>query len=105
MSQENNEIAKISRKLDQLIVLMKLSNRSVLTELKKQLEKDKMYSRILEIAEEPTTYSAISARLQTELGVAEITAKRKIADLKGMGLLISERRGREVYYENSGLID
>jgi hypothetical protein len=105
MAQENNEIEKISRKIDQLIVLMKLSNRSVLADLKKQLERDKLYIRILEITEVPTTYSTICDKLHTELGVAEITAKRKIADLKGLGLLVSERKGREVYYESSGLID
>jgi hypothetical protein len=105
MTHENNELEKIAKKLDQLIVLMKISTRSSLADLKKQLEKDKMYIRILEITEEPTGYSAICDKLHAELGVAEITAKRKIADLKGMGLLVSERKGREVYYESSGLID
>ena len=39
-----------------------------------------------------------------ETGAAEITVKRKIARLKEMGFLMSRRKGREVYYENTGLM-
>lgn len=105
MSQGNSKLTEISRKLDQLIILLKLSNRAVLSEYKRQLERDKVYVRIMEIADSSLSYSDISKKLHDELGVAEITVKKKIAELKAMGLLIATRKGREVYYENSGLLD
>jgi biotin operon repressor len=105
MSQDNSKLTEISRKLDQLIILLKLSNRASLSEYKRQLERDKVYVRIMEIADSSFSYSDISKKLHDELGVAEITVKKKIAELKAMGLLIATRKGREVFYENSGLLD
>jgi DNA-binding transcriptional ArsR family regulator len=106
MSQkENEQLAEISRKLDQLIALLKLGNRKTLEEYKRQLQRDKVYARILEITDSPLSYSDIVKKLHEGLGVAEITVKRKIAELKAMGLLIAMRRGREVYYEYSGILD
>lgn len=105
MSQEKSELSEILQKLDQLIILLKISNKAILDNYKRQLEQDKVYMRILEILEEPLSYSDISKKLHDELGVAEITVKRKIADLRAMGFLIATRKGREVYYENSGLLD
>jgi len=105
MSQESSQLAEISRKLGQLIVLLKLSNRATLEDYKKQLERDKVYTRILEISDGSLSYSDISKKISEELGVADITVKKKIAELKAMGLLIASRKGREVYYENSGLLD
>ena len=105
MSQESNQPAEICRKLDQLIALFKISNRAILEDYKRQIEGDKIYSKILEITNIPSSYSDISKKIHDELGVAEITVKRKIAELRAMGLLIATRKGREVYYENSGLLD
>ena len=105
MSQDSSKLAEISRKLDQLIILLKLSNRAVLNEYKREIEKDKVYMRIREIADSSLSYSDICKKLHEELGVAEITVKKKIAELRAMGLLIATRKGREVYYENSGLLD
>jgi DNA-binding transcriptional ArsR family regulator len=106
MSQkESEQLAEISRKLDQLIALLKIGSRKTLEEYKRQLQQDKVYLRILEITNSPSSYSDIVKRSHEELGVAEITVKKKIAELKAMGLLIAIRKGREVYYENSGILD
>jgi DNA-binding transcriptional ArsR family regulator len=106
MSQkESEQLAEISRKLDQLIALLKIGSRKTLEEYKRQLQQDKVYLRILEITNSPLSYSDIVKRSHEELGVAEITVKKKIAELKAMGLLIAIRKGREVYYENSGILD
>jgi biotin operon repressor len=105
MSQENSQLTEISRKLDQLIVLLKMSNRVALEEYRKRLERDKVYVRILEISDGSLSYSGLSKKLSEELGVAEITVKRKIADLREMGLLVATRKGGEVFYVNSGLLD
>jgi len=105
VSQESSQLAEISRKLDQLIVLMKMSNRAALEEYRKRLERDRVYVRILEVSDGSLSYSGLSKKLSEELGVAEITVKRKISDLKEMGLLVATRKGGEVFYVNSGLLD
>jgi len=106
MSQkESEQLAEIAKKLDQLIALLKIGNRKILEEYKRQLQRDKVYARIIEITNSPLSYSDIVNRLHDELGVAKITVKKKIAELKAMGLLIAMRKGREVYYEDSGILD
>ena len=105
---EKNEMAilrEISHKLDQLIVLLKLSNRNVLNQFKKEVQKDRVSVRILELADGTITYSDLSKKISEEMGVAEITVKKKISKLREMGFLITRREGRQVYYENSGLFE
>lgn len=103
--EELHALKEISHKLDQLIILMKLSNLSRLQEIKKQLERDRIASRISEYTGSPISYSDLSARVSRDLGIAEITVKKKISTLKEMGILFTSRIGREVYYESSGLLD
>ena len=105
---EKNEMAilrEISHKLDQLIVLLKLSNRNGLNQFKKEVQKDRVSVRILELADGTITYSDLSKKISEEMGVAEITVKKKISRLREMGFLIARREGRQVYYENSGLFE
>lgn len=102
MIQSLNEISK---KLDRLIALMRLSNLAQIDDYRKQLSKDKVYLKILEFSDGLLTYSDMSKKVAEELGVAEITVKKKIAELREMGLLLTIRKGREVFYENSGLLD
>jgi len=106
MSQEMVQLLnEISKKLDRLIALLKLSNRTQIDDYKRQLIKDKVYPKILELSNGLMTYSDMSKKVAEELGVAEITVKKKIAELRDMGLLVTIRKGREVYYENSELFD
>jgi len=95
----------ISRKLDQLILLLKISNRKTLEEFKKEVRGDKVSAKIIELADGTITYSELSRRVAEEMKVSEITVKRKISSLREMGFLVARREGREVYYENSGLYD
>ena len=106
MSQEMVQLLnEISKKLDRLIALLKLSNRTQIDDYKRQLTKDKVYLKILELSDGLMTYSDMSRKVAEELGVAEITVKKKIAELRDMGLLVTIRKGREAYYEDSGLFD
>jgi len=108
MPEEKDSIAllkEISKKLDHLVILMKLSNRAVLEDFKKKLERDKVALKILENADGSSTYSDLSKKVATDLGVAEITVKKKISDMKELGVLTVTRKGKEAYYENSGLLD
>jgi Mn-dependent DtxR family transcriptional regulator len=51
------------------------------------------------------TRIVLSKQVADELAIAEITVKKKIAELKDMGLLKTVKKGREAYYEKSGLVD
>jgi DNA-binding transcriptional ArsR family regulator len=106
MPEQSNEIlSEISEKLDTLIALTKIANRTALEQYRQQISKDKVYSKIMEKLEEPLTYGVLSKQVAEELTIAEITVKKKIAELKDMGLLKTAKKGREVYYEKSGLVD
>ena len=106
MEKEELEVLKeMSRKLDLLITLLKLSNMDRLDKFRKEVKGDKVSAKILELTEEPLTYSDLVRKVAMETEVAEITVKRKISKLKEMGFLMSRRKGREVYYENTGLIE
>lgn len=98
-------LMEILYKIDKLIILMKLSNKKAIDEFKKQIKKDKISNKILEYADGSLSYTDISKKVAEELGVAEITVKKKISDLKEVGVLITKRVGKEVYYQNSGLLD
>jgi len=102
---EIDVLREISRKLDQLIILLKLSNRNVLNQFKREVQRDRVSARILELADGTLTYSDLSKKVSEEMGVAEITVKKKISRLREMGFLITRREGRQVYYENSGLFE
>ncbi|MCW3130703.1 MAG: BlaI/MecI/CopY family transcriptional regulator [Methanophagales archaeon] len=106
MSDENTEILKeMSHKLDQLIALWKLNNRETLEKFEREIKKDKVFSKILEYADGSLSYSELSKKVADETKFAEITVKQKLSALKDKGVLITKRKGREVYYENSGLLD
>ena len=104
MEKEEIELLReMSRKLDLLITLLKLSNMETLDKFRKKMKRDKVSEKILELVEEPISYSDLVRKVAAETGAAEITVKKKISQLKAMGFLVSRREGREVYYENSGL--
>jgi len=106
MKDEEIELLReITRKLDLLVTLLKLSNRDALEKFRKEVKKDKVATKILELADEPIIYSDLVRKVAMETGAAEITVKRKIARLKEMGFLMSRREGREVYYENTSLME
>ena len=105
MSETDRKLDEICRRLDTLIALFKLSNRSSIRDYKTDLAKDEVYEKILELTTEPLSYSELALRVSEALNVAEITVKKKIAELKEMHLLSTQRQGREVFYENTGLLE
>jgi DNA-binding transcriptional ArsR family regulator len=103
LSKEQEILMEISRKLDALIILAKLSNLSIIANYRKKVLGDKVYSKILEYSDGSMSYSQLSEKISKELNVAEITVKKKISDLREMGFLLTERRGNQVYYIESDL--
>ena len=105
MSEQVKILKDISRKLDQLIILTKLGNLDIIAEYRKKIRGDKVASKILDYSDGSMNYSEISEKVSSELGVAEITVKKKITDLRAMGFLVTEKRGRQVYYDTSRLFE
>ena len=105
LSRQIEILREISHKLDQLIVLTKLSNLDIIEKYKTKVRSDQVSARILDYSDGSLSYSKLCERISQELGVAEITVKRKISELREMGFLVGERRGRQVYYLNSGLFE
>lgn len=105
MSEELDVLKEISRKLDQLIILTKMNSLSLIDEYKKKIRGDKVFAKILDYSDGSLSYSDICERISKEFGVAEITVMKKISQLKEMGFLVTERRGRKVYYATSGLFE
>jgi DNA-binding transcriptional ArsR family regulator len=105
MSSEQKILEEISRKLDQLIILTKLSNLEIIAKYKATVQGDKVFAKILEYSNGSLSYSELSEKISKELGVAEITVKKKLSSLKEMGFLVSERKGNQVYYTTSGIFE
>lgn len=100
----SKSMQELSKKLDLLISIYKICNRSMLDEFKKELNRDKVFGKIIELADGGITYSTLSKRVSEETGAAEITVKKKISDLKELGVLVTRRDGKETYYDKSGVV-
>ena len=105
MSKEQKILKEISHKLDQLIILTKLSSLDIIEKYKAKVRGDKVFARILDYSDGSLGYSELCEKVSKELGVAEITVMKKVSELKEMGFLVTERKGRKVYYATSGLFE
>jgi len=98
------KLDEVCRLLQTLIALFKLSNTPVIQSYRNEISKDEAYRKILEFTIEPVSYSELCRKVSEAAGIAEVTVKKKIPDLKEMGLLSTRRQGKEVFYENTGLL-
>lgn len=70
-----------------------------------KIRSDKISARILDSSDGSLSYSKLVEKVSEELGCAQITVMKKISELKEMGFLITERKGKEVLYDKSGLFE
>lgn len=105
MSKEQEILKEISLKLDQLIILTKLGNLDIIAKYKAKIQGDKVFAKILDYSDGSLSYSELCEKISKELGVAEITVMKKISELKEMGFLVTQRKGKQVYYATSGLFE
>lgn len=108
MSEKDDSITllkEISKKLDQLIILGKLTNKPILDGYIKEIKDNPIFSKILEYAEGSITSSDLVKKVASETVSAEITVKVRLAKLREMGFLTFRRKGREIFYEKSGLFE
>ncbi|MHA1828347.1 MAG: hypothetical protein ACTSX6_06835 [Candidatus Heimdallarchaeaceae archaeon] len=105
MSEELKVLNEISKKLDQLIILGKLTNWDILERYEKEIKKDIIYSKIIEYADGSISSTDLAKKVASETSSAEITVKVRMAKLRDMGFLTARKDGREVFYEKSGLFE
>jgi DNA-binding transcriptional ArsR family regulator len=77
----------------------------VINKHRDKIRNDIVASKILEYSDGSLSYSKLSEKVSKELGVAKITVMKKISDLSKIGILVTERKGREVFYDTSGLFE
>lgn len=104
-SEEAKILDQISKKLDKIAALLKISLKKELSALRKEIEKDKVSMIILEIADGSISYSELKTKVAEQVGVSEITVHRRISELAENGLIFGRRDGREVFYTNTGIIE
>ena len=105
MAEEIILLKEISRKLGQLIVLFKMTNQEKIDETRKEIKKDKVARAILEIADGSLSVKSLKKKVIKSTEVSEKTVRRRIYELVDKGALIVNKKGKENYYENSGLYD
>jgi DNA-binding transcriptional ArsR family regulator len=101
MSSQNEELKGI---LNQILSLLKIANKKTLDEARSKIQGDKTAAKILELCSQPISYMELAKQVAVQTGVAEITVRRRISELKESGILVTNRRGKEVFYTDSGLI-
>ena len=105
MNDQNQLLAEILEKLQNIELLLKIGNREVINKFQDEIKKDRVSKRILDLANGTLSYSDLAKKVAQNEDVAEITVKKKISNLKNNGFLLTKREGNTVYYEKSDLFD
>lgn len=105
MSQDSTLLKEISLKLTQLLSLFKLVSKDIIRKAKEETNKDVVLVKILEFADGTMPAIPFKQKISNETTVSEKTVERRISDLVDMGALITIRKGKEIFYQNSGLLD
>lgn len=106
MSKDSTSLLEeISNKVSQLISLTRLANSDLIRKKKEEVNKDLVCVRILELSDGTLPSNQFKQKISTETNVSEKTVQRSISELIDVGALIAVRKGREIYYQNSGLLD
>lgn len=105
MSEQNQLLKEILRKLENIELLLKIGNREDLNKYQIEAKKDHISKKILDLADGFLNYSDLTQKVAGEEDVAEVTVRKKIAKLRHNGFLITKRKGNKVFYENSEIFD
>ena len=92
-------------RLDLLIALLKSINEEKIREVKQHILKDPVCMKILELADGNREYSVLAEEVAKITGKSIRTVKARISELAEKGAIRGIRKGRKVYYQNTGLYD
>lgn len=102
---ELEELKQINQKLDQLLILIKISNLDKISKTKEELQSDPIFSAILSLADGSLTSKQLKEKVAKKVKKGVRTVESRLADLVEKGVLKVNKKGREYYYEQSGLFD
>lgn len=105
MSGDSDLLKEISNKLSQLIVLTKLSNSNQIQTVKEEIRKDPVAQAAIDLSDGFLTASQIKEKVALQTHVSEKTVERRLTELTEKGVLVTSKKGKEIYYSNSGLYD
>jgi len=98
-------LKEISHKLDQLIVLTKMGRQEEIKNLKEKVKKDPVLSEICKLSDGDIPSSQVKVIVSKATNKSQATVEKKIYELLDDAVLVLTRKGREIYYVTSGLID
>jgi len=96
---------EISCKLDQLIILTKMGRQEEIRKIRERVKGDPILNKIRKLSDGNTSSSQIKSSVSKATSKSEALVEKKIYELVDDGILIPIRKGREVYYIDSGLIE
>jgi uncharacterized membrane protein len=96
------DAATISKQLDTIISLLKLTNQDALVTVRTQL--DDVAKAVIDATSEPVAVGRLKKEIATKTNQSEKTVQRRVADLVAMGLLTKERGGNTATYQSTGLL-
>lgn len=97
-------LSEISHKLSQLIVLTKMGRQEEISKIIAKVRKDPTLSEIRKLSDGTVLSSQIKSTVSKATGKSESLVEKKIYELVDDGVIIPIRKGREIYYIDSGLI-
>jgi hypothetical protein len=103
MATELELLQDISDKLNQLIVLTRLANSKAIAGFKEEIDKDPVFRAVLDLADETLSSAELKQKVKEQTNVSEGTIKNRIAVLMEKGGLTAVKKGKEIYYGDSGL--
>lgn len=103
MATELELLQNISDRLGQLIVLARLANAKAIADFKEEIKKDPVFQAILNLVDGKLSSTEIKDKVKEQTKVSERTIEGRIAILMEKGALIAVKKGKEIYYDDSGL--
>jgi len=105
VSDEIDLLKEISRKLSQLIILFKMTNQEKIDEVRKEIKEDNVTRSILDFADGSLSVKSLKEKVVKSTKVSEKTVRNRIYELVDKGALIVNKKGKESFYESSGLYE
>lgn len=96
------DAATISKQLDTIISLLKLTNRDALVAARDQL--DDVAKALIDAASEPVVVGKLKKDVAKATDQSEKTVQRRIADLVAIGALSKAGDSKTATYQSTGLL-
>lgn len=100
----NEELLRqMVKKLDQMIILLKLANQDAIDEAWKKINADEVSRELLELADGALDSSELQKRVSEITQKSTRTVQARISELVRQGVLEANHSGNKIYYAGSDL--